>query len=1269
MRNLLFAIIAILLPAASFATVPPITGATAICGTTSTTLSDSTSGGTWSSSNSSIATVNPVTGVVTGVTTGTVTISYVATGGTATTSFAVQTYPDAGTISGSSSICVTNYTILTESGSGGNWSSSNTTVAHVNSYGVVTGATVGTATIRYVVNNSCGTDTAAHGVTIISAPYLSAIAGPTTVCASSDIALTDSITGGYWAVSSASIATVTPFTGGATVTGIAAGTVTITYSVANSCAVTSVTKIIHVSPLPVAGSVTGSGNVCTGSNTTLSDSTAGGAWSSSAPSIATVNSAGVVTGVSAGTVAISFTVSNSCGNANALSGLTVNAMPNAGSITGSPTVCAGTTMTLSDASAGGVWTTASGSIATVNAGGIVTGVAAGPTTISYTVTNVCGSAYTTHALTVNPAAVPGTISGASGVCEGSATTLVDITTGGVWSSSNTAIATVSTTGQVFGVLAGSATISYTATNGCGPVAATRVMAVNLMPVTGTVTGSSHVCVGGIITVTDTATGGTWSVSSSAIATVGSTSGVVLGNAAGTVTVSYVVSNACGSLSATLPVTVIAFPTVPALSGLSTVCSGTTTTLTDSVTGGFWSSTATGIASVSTGGILHGISAGSATIYYTVTNSCGSTSVTMPVTVTSTASAGAISGSTTICSGSLLTLTELVSGGTWTSSSPGIASVNTSGVVTGVSAGSATISYSVTNGCGTSVATKSVTISPAPVAGTISGSSSLCAGATSTLGETATGGTWTTSSSIIASVTSTGVVTAISAGSAIISYTVTNSCGTAYATDTITVNPLPAAGTISGATSVCTGTGISLADGSTGGTWTSSAPGIATISTSGVVTGVATGSATISYVVANGCGTATATSAITVNLTPVAGSITGSSSMCAGATNTLTESVSGGVWSTGTSSIATVNTSGIVTGIAAGTSTITYTVTNACGSTHTSVSITVNPLPNAGVITGAGNVCIGSATTLADAATGGTWHSGSTSIATVSAGGVVSGLTAGTAIISYTATNGCGTANATTSMTVNPVAVAGTVTGVSSICQGNSTVFTDGTTGGVWSSSNTVVASVDASGTVTSLGAGTAVISYTVTNACGAVSATSAITVNPLPVVAAISGVTSVMKDLTATLSDATTGGTWSSSDLTIATVDPTGIVSGVGVGSAIISYSVTNGSGCTNLTTLSMEVVPNTTAVGNTIKTTEAVRIFPNPSTGVLNIDGFAQQQGNIEIIISDVTGREVKNRSFDIAANAGTISLNVTDLSNGIYFISVHSNEGNYSSKVIIAR
>ena len=68
-------------------------------------------------------------------------------------------------------------------------------------------------------------------------------------------------------------------------------------------------------------------------------------------------------------------------------------------------------------------------------------------------------------------------------------------------------------------------------------------------------------------------------------------------------------------------------------------------------------------------------------------------------------------------------------------------------------------------------------------------------------------------------------------------------------------------------------------------------------------------------------------------------------------------------------------------------------------------------------------------------------------------------------------------------------------------------------------------------------------------------------VNTIPPVAPLSGALKVSVGCTTPLSDLTPGGTWSSSNTSVATVNTTGIVSGIATGTATISYSVSNSCG------------------------------------------------------------------------------------------------------------
>ncbi|MCD6011497.1 MAG: surface protein [Flavipsychrobacter sp.] len=1324
---------------------------TTISGTTTatiggiSTLSSTPAGGTWTSSNTSIATVNPATGVVTGVAAGTCTITYtLASGCFRTITFVVTGSTTLPPIGGPSSTCVGSSITLTNSVTGGTWSSSNTAIATVNAAGVVTGVSAGTVTITYTVGSSFVTK-------IITVSSGATITGSSSVCIGSSTALAGSPSGGTWASSNPSVATISS-TG--VVTGVAGGIVNIYYSSGGCSAFRTVT-------VSTSAVISGSSSLCLGSTTSLTATPTGGTWSTSNPAIATVSPTGLVTAIATGVVNIYY-ASSGC---YTYKSVTVNT---AAAITGSSTVCIGSTITLTATPGGGTWTSSSTAIASVSATGVVTGMSAGTATITYT----NGGCTAVKVITVGAGSL---ISGGSAVCIGSVLTLSGSPTGGIWTSSNTAIATVSSTGVVSPVSAGVVTISYSAGSSC---IATRTVTVSAAAA---IIGTSTVCVGGTITLTATPGGGTWISSDSSKAIVSST-GVVSGLATGVVTI-YYTSGGC-SASRTVTVT----PGAIISGGGSVMCVGSSMSLSATPSGGAWSSSNTTVAVVTSTGLVTATGVGVVNIYYAPTSGC-----TTYRTVTVSASA-VISGSSTVCPGSSITLGATPSGGSWTSSNTAIATVSSTGMVTGVSGGVVTITYAA-GGC---AATKLVTVSAVSISG---GGSGLCVGATMSLTGSPTGGTWSSSDTTKAWVSSSGVVTGLSSGSVIITYTL----GGCRATRTIAIS---GSASITGSSTVCTGSSITLTGSPTGGIWTTSSTAIAAVSSSGVVTGMSTGVATITYT-SGGC---SATKLVTVTAGAV---ISGSSSMCLGTTMTLAATPTGGTWSSSNTAIATVNSAGVVSGVSTGVVNITYAPTSGCaavrtvtvngssaitGSSSTCVgsSVTLSSTPSGGiwatssstiatvsssgvvtglapgvvniyyalggcyasktmtitatpVITGTVSICIGSTGALSATPSGGTWTSSATAIASVSATGVITGMSAGTATITYSV----GSCFATRTVTITPGS--STITGGSTVCLGSTLTLTGSPSGGTWASGYTGTATVSSTGVVTGVGVGVVTVYYAV----GGCYAYRSITVNPVP--AAIVGASTVCTGSSIMLSDPTPGGTWTSSSTAIASVTSTGLVNGMSVGVATISYTVagcravkpvtvhltpaaiTGGSTVTTGGTLSLSsATPGGTwtstnpsratvhptsglvtgvasgtvninyAIGpcNVFKTitvtgplgpltpdvnpTEAsslsemgsgssaakntatnkvaslsaeavLSVYPNPTSGNVNVKWENQETGACKLVVSDIIGREVYHTTLNINEASGETQVNLSDLKDGIYMIMLKSESIHYSGRLII--
>ena len=709
----------------------------------------------------------------------------------------------------------------------------------------------------------------------------------------------------------------------------------------------------------------------------------------------------------------------------------------------------------------------------------------GVDTIFYTLP--AGSCGVFFLVTVEP--LPAPILGPDTVCQGSSVILTDATTGGIWSSSNTAVAFIDVTGDLTGITPGTSTITWTLSTGCST---SVVVTVNSLP-SPILSFADHVCAGNTVTVLDPTAGGTWSINDTTLATIaplpGSDTAVVTSRNAGTIVISYTLSTGC---AATFDITIDPVPPRPVPLPDSVVCVGQTVTFTDAATGGTWASGDTTIAIIdSITGLTTGEGSGTVTITYTGVGGCPA--IFNPFRVHPLEAIGA--SDSVLCQGNSVTLINHVLDGTWFSTNTSIATVvvlsagGGTATVTGAGGGPGggpgidTIIYTTPNGCQSQFV---VTVDPiTPIIGPAL--AELCVNDSFILFDGTTGGVWSSSDTTVAQVSPGGEVHGISAGTATISYTLATGC---FETFDVTVNPIPAP--IGGIDSVCVGHTITLNDDDGGGVWGSSNTSVASVLTASgsptTILGVSAGTATISYIFPSltGC---SATVEVTVD--PITG-IYGDSLVCALDSIQLFDSTAGGVWSSSNTGVATITSTGMVTGVSAGTAIISY-VTN-IGGCPTSFQITVNPLP--APITGIDSVCVNNITHLFDTSAGGTgaWTSSTTTIATIGSTGIVTGVAAGTVTITYTLpVTGC---VITTQVTVDPLPSG--ITGTASMCAGDSVLLHDASSGGVWTSSNTSVATVNDTGYVKGLTAGTATISYTLH--VGACPASLVVTVYPIPVI-------------------------------------------------------------------------------------------------------------------------------------------------------------------------
>ncbi|HLP13925.1 MAG TPA: PKD domain-containing protein [Flavobacteriales bacterium] len=518
----------------------------------------------------------------------------------------------------------------------------------------------------------------------------------------------------------------------------------------------------------------------------------------------------------------------------------------------------------------------------------------------------------------------------------------------------------------------------------------------------------------------------------------------------------------------------------------------------------------------------------------------------------------------------------------------------------------TISLTVTNHCGSDTDAETITVHPAVVAQFTPVTATICEGASVTFTNTSLGDmltyNWDFGDGTTSTLAGPHTHTYNTAGTYVVSLTVTGFCGTSTITHTVTVNPYPVAAFTPLPVSGCAPLVVNFTNTSTPGatsyTWafgTGSAPATSTAYNPPAVTYSTPGTSNVTLTVnALGC-ISTTTATITINPIPVPAFTIVPNNGCSPLAVTFnnTSAVTAGdmyAWNFGngtTSSLQnppglTYTNSGIIDSVYS--VTLTITTANGCVATATQ-TVTVHPLPVADFTALPDTVCATTPVAFLNNSTGAStysWNFGDGSAITTVMSPAHAFTTQGLYTVTLIATTAFGCKDTMQhNVFVDPIP--NSSFSFSTECVGDSTQFTDLSTGAVtnwaWNFGD--------GGTSTSISpahlyasAGTYNTSLTVTNTAGCThTSNQLVTVNAVPVAGI--GFTSTCLGTTTNFTNASTGisvaWNWDFGDGGTSTLQNPGHVYAA-VGTYTVQLIAFGGSGCADTATITVTVTPIPTA-------------------------------------------------------------------------------------------
>lgn len=385
--------------------------------------------------------------------------------------------------------------------------------------------------------------------------------------------------------------------------------------------------------------------------------------------------------------------------------------------------------------------------------------------------------------------------------------------------------------------------------------------------------------------------------------------------------------------------------------------------------------------------------------------------------------------------------------------------------------------------------------------------------------------------------------------------------------------------------------------------------------------------------------------VTVNSPPISINASGVTSFCPGGSVMLSSSSANSyLWNNSeTTQDITVSTSGNYT--------VTVTDGNGCSATSSATTVTVNPLPTPSItVSGSATFCQGGNTTLnSNYAQGNQWiFNGNDILGAVAQS--YSPTQSGFYTLFVTDNNSCQATSSAASITVNPSPDATiTANGPTTFCQGESVSLS------VSSANSYLWTNTETTQSITVLNSGNYSVSVTGANGCVSTSTQTNVTVHNLP------NVPTILQNGNILMSSSSTDNQWYlNGDIIDGATSQFYTVTESG----FYSVTVTDNFGCSNSST---PLNVNITGVDSENNYSD-INIYPNPTANIFIIEVTLSSNSSIQTEIKNTLGQTIY--TFSEKAASGLYKKTIdTNLAQGIYYLTLQTNEGRTTKKIEIIK